>query len=327
MSIASGSGRSRPARPALARTSLLLAALVVAAYSKPKIPLPRALRCAACKRVAWSVENQYTKEAGRSKDETFKVGHRMQNNQKWQNDDKRKRKYVGSEVFADEVLSSVCPGVVDRASAALEEYTGKAAPKGSQPTRLASVLGSSLEDFCHTLVEEHEEGLKERIQSGEAFTPKLLNKRLKRWLCYRAANECTAAQVEGSSGEGGNVPPEVSAFMSTADGLARQTEDVADQLKQNIQQQTAKKWSQGSIYEKLSVVYQNEGIGGILSKVPRWIWVVGVLIGILVLVRDSYLSQPAAKKDYSAEIKAARDRQQAVLTAATDAAKARPKQE
>ena len=46
------------------------------------------------------------------KDKTFQVGHRMQRNQNWQKDDKRKRKYFGSEVMAMDVLERVCSSVV-----------------------------------------------------------------------------------------------------------------------------------------------------------------------------------------------------------------------
>ena len=64
-------------------------------------------------------------------------------------------------MFAEEVMEGVCGGVANRAALALEEYTGR--PSGSTKTSFAKLLGSSMQNFCHTLVEEHEEELKQKI--------------------------------------------------------------------------------------------------------------------------------------------------------------------
>ena len=71
-----------------------------------------------------TTEEQYVEVVKANADETFKVGHRMQGNQKWQNDDKRKRKYVGSEVFAEDVLEKICENVYAKSHTMLEEFSG-----------------------------------------------------------------------------------------------------------------------------------------------------------------------------------------------------------
>jgi len=70
-----------------------------------------------------------------------------------------------------------------------------------------------MQNFCNTLIEEHEEDLKERIMKGDMFEGKNLDVRLKRWLCYRASSLCDVTQLTESSGKGEPLPAEFLSLM------------------------------------------------------------------------------------------------------------------
>jgi len=284
------------------------------------------MRCAACKQVVWSIEDQYQKVVEASKDKTFKVGHRMQNNQKWQNDDKRKRKYVGSEIFADEVIEHSCGGLSTRGEPALEEYTGKSPLAMSSKAAVARVLGRSMENFCQSLVEEHEEDLKGKIMQGEAFEPKNLGKRLKRWLCYRSSGECSLAQVEGFSGAGQPIPPEITSFMGPSDDIAAATESMKKQLEQDFQKKK-RKTRLGSIYDDIARLFKEQGLLGMLRGINPMVWADAALIGVVSTLAQIYFNPDLPPKDYSTDIKAAREKQSAQAKHWKEVAAAQRKQD
>merc|ERR1712072_1117595 len=74
------------------------------------------------------------------------------------------------------------------------EFTGRKSP----PRNINMRFGDSLKAYCHMLVEEHEEDIKGLVMKGDAFQPKNIGTRAKRWLCYRKAETCSVQQLDSA---------------------------------------------------------------------------------------------------------------------------------
>merc|ERR1740117_19100 len=169
---------------------MMMLLLLVGLVGVSAQPMPETMKCSACKEIAASLEFEYVADFGKGKDETMAAGHRMQANAK----QKRKLKYVGSEAMAFDVMEKVCnDGIAPRGKFVLEDALGKA-----EKHQMAQA-GKSLTSFCHILVEEYEDGIKDQIQRGVLFAKKDAGKKVKRWLCYRQSKLCTADKVMHSA--------------------------------------------------------------------------------------------------------------------------------
>merc|ERR1712028_222542 len=108
----------------------------------------------------------------------------MQNNKNWQKDDKRMRKYYGSEAMSLDVLEAVCDGVSGttngRALLMMHSKKNDKAPKSE-----ARETGRSLEGYCQTLLEEYEEEIKEKMFAKDQHTS------LGQWLCLDQTGTCS----------------------------------------------------------------------------------------------------------------------------------------
>jgi len=125
-----------------------------------------------------------------TKDKTFQVGHRMQKNQNWQKEDKRKRKYYGSEPMAMDVLEKVCPSLEQQGAKLLKAHLATRddlsdAKRSGIIRSDADSTGTSLQSYCDMLIEEYEEDLKEKMfaDKKKGGWPN--------WLCVEETGTCT----------------------------------------------------------------------------------------------------------------------------------------
>lgn len=162
-----------------------LASIVLAlSPSEPVKPLEKFMRCRACAMITKEVQRQI-KLLSEDKDKTFQVGHRMQRNQNWQKDDKRKRKYYGSEVMAMDVLERVCSSVEGRGHILATQHAEKNLNGRTVTSSDGRVVGEGMKAFCQTLLEEYEEELKEKM-----FQPSKGKQSWARWLCVEETSTC-----------------------------------------------------------------------------------------------------------------------------------------
>ena len=170
------------------RRFLLLAMVAIVSAlspSEPIKPLEKGMRCRACAMITNEIQRQI-KVLSEDKDKTFQVGHRMQRNQNWQKDDKRKRKYFGSEVMAMDVLERVCSSVEKRGYDLVTQYAEKSLNGRQMGEKDGEVAGEGMKAFCQTLLEEYEEELKEKM-----FEPVTKGKQSwARWLCVEETSTC-----------------------------------------------------------------------------------------------------------------------------------------
>lgn len=256
-----------------------------------------------------AIEQEYIEKNASAATETFKVGHRMQHNVNWQKDDKRKRKYVGSEVFAEDVLEDVCAalgGVSQAVGHRMMEDFMNETMHTNHTRSVAARLGNSAASFCNTVVEEHEEEIKEQIMKGEMFLEKHIGTRLKRWLCYRKSSICDANQLE-VAGTGLKLPDEFTQLL-TADLNVQQKEQQAHEEAQDSAKQ-----------EKINFGKFGDTLQRMIQRM-RWYHACGLIVAVLLLIAPFLLEQSAPAQDYTEQIKLARLQQEEKLRAAKGAA-------
>ena len=152
--------------------------------TEPVKPLEKVMRCKACSMITKEVDHQI-EILSEDKDKTFQVGGRMQHNQNWQKDDKRKKKYFGSEVMAMDVLEKVCDAVEPRGLNLVKWHAEKNLNGRTMSGKDGDVAGEGMKAFCQTLLEEYEEELKEKM-----FETAKGKQNWARWLCVEETATC-----------------------------------------------------------------------------------------------------------------------------------------